>query len=192
MVAVLSTMQALGSPAKPFSLPDVSNNNQPVSLDDFADKPLLIMFICNHCPYVVHVASQMSELANEAHQKGVGVVAISSNDVENYPQDGPDKMAEFARHHGFEFPYLYDQSQATAKDYSAACTPDFYVYNDNHRLAYRGQMDDSRPGNGKPVTGEELQVALLRVLNGQLPDENQTPSMGCNIKWRAGNEPDYF
>ncbi len=192
MAAVQSTMQELGSSAPGFDLPDVSAKNQHVSLDSCADKPLLVMFICNHCPYVIHVIEKLVELANKAHADGFSVVAISSNDVENYPQDGPQAMQEFAQQTGFGFPYLYDESQSVAKAYSAACTPDFFVYDKNHRLQYRGQMDASRPGNTVPVSGEELQAAIDAILEGLLPAERQIPSVGCNIKWRAGNEPDYF
>lgn len=192
MVSVLSTMQELGSLAKPFSLPDVTDQDRLVSLDDFSGKAVLLMFICNHCPYVIHVMPELVELANRAKQKGFAVAAISSNDAQDYPQDGPEPMGTFARQYGFEFPYLYDESQAVAKDYGAACTPDFFVFDSNHRLQYRGQMDDSRPGNGKLVTGADLQAALDAIRGGRVPDEAQTPSMGCNIKWRAGNEPDYF
>lgn len=192
MVAVLSTMQDLGGLAKPFELPDVANDNRKVALDDLAGQAILLMFICNHCPYVIHVMPELVELANRAKLKGFAVLAISSNDAQSYPQDGPEPMNTFARQYGFEFPYLYDESQEVAKNYGAACTPDFFVYDANHRLQYRGQMDESRPGNGKLVTGADLQSALDAIRGGRVPSEAQTPSVGCNIKWRAGNEPDYF
>jgi len=192
MVAVTSTMQALGSAAPGFSLPDVTAANADYDLQDHTDKPLLVMFICNHCPYVVHLVTELAELANQALRDGFAVVAISSNDAINYPQDGPDAMADFADQYGFKFPYLYDQTQQVAKSYGAACTPDFFVFDAKHCLRYRGQMDNSRPGNGKAVTGDELSAALIAVASGKAVDSNQTPSVGCNIKWRADNEPDYF
>jgi len=191
MVAVQSTMQAIGSAAANFSLPDVQTT-QHISLSSKEGKPLLVMFICNHCPFVVHIAERMVEIGNQAAKDGFAVVAISSNDVENYPQDGPDAMALFAQEHGFEFPYLYDESQAVAKAYGAACTPDFFIYDANHALQYRGQMDSSRPGNGEDVTGSDLSAALIAVKSGVVTSDNQVPSIGCNIKWKAGNAPDYF
>lgn len=193
MVAVQSTMQALGSLAPEFNLPETQHSkNRLVSIDSFVGQPLLVMFICNHCPFVIHIVDQMVALANQAHSQGVAVVAISSNDVQTYPQDGPEAMATFAARYGFEFPYLYDETQAIAKAYSAACTPDFFVFDKEHRLQYRGQMDSSRPGNAKPVSGKDLRAAIAAVLAGENPKEPQTPSVGCNIKWRQGNEPDYF
>ncbi len=192
MVAVPSTMQALGSPANEFSLPDASDSNALVTLQDAQGKPVLLMFICNHCPFVIHIVEQMVALANQARQQGYAVYAISANDAQAYPQDGPDAMAEFAKVHGFEFPYLYDQSQEIAKAYGAACTPDFFVYDKNHRLQYRGQMDGARPSNNVAVSGADLQGALDDVLASRATSEEQIPSIGCNIKWRAGNEPDYF
>ena len=192
MVAVLSTMQELGSSAHEFSLPDVTDGNRSVSLEDAAGKPLLLMFICNHCPYVIHIINELALLANEAQQNGFAVMAVSSNDVENYPQDGPGPMAEFADQYGFRFPYLYDESQQVALAYRAACTPDFYLFDKNHRLQYRGQMDSARPGNDQPVNGEDIRSAMGAILAGKSPAELQKPSMGCNIKWRRGNEPDYF
>lgn len=192
MVAVPSTMQALGSPVKSFSLPNVAANNQLISQTDFAGKPILVMFICNHCPYVIHIADKMAEVANKAQEQGFGVVAISSNDAQAYPQDGPQAMAAFAKQYGFKFPYLFDESQEIAKAFGAACTPDFFIYDNNHRLQYRGQMDSSRPNNQSPVDAADLQKAINDVLAQRQTDENQIPSIGCNIKWRAGNEPDYF
>ena len=192
MVAVPSTMQALGSPAANFDLPDVTQAEKSVCLSDFHGQPLLVMFICNHCPFVVHIVGKMTELANRAKAQGFAVVAISSNDIESYPQDGPGPMRDFALNWGFQFPYLLDETQDVAKHYRAACTPDFFVFDGNHRLQYRGQMDGSRPGNSVIVDGSDLSDALECVLSGVPVDENQTPSIGCNIKWRAGNEPDYF
>lgn len=192
MAAVSSTMQALGSIAPNFKLPDVSAENKLVSLHDFNEKPVLVMFICNHCPYVIHLMDELVTLANKASDNGFSVVAISANDAQNYPQDGPQAMAEFAQQYGFAFPYLYDESQSVAKAYGAACTPDFFVFDKQHCLRYRGQMDASRPGNAVPVSGDDLQAALHAVLEDRSPVEPQVPSVGCNIKWIAGNEPDYF
>lgn len=192
MVAVASTMRDLGTPASDFSLPDVRNLNQFVQLGDFDDKPLLVMFICNHCPYVLHLIEPLVKIANKAQEDGFGVVAISANDVDVYPQDGPEQMRRFADQHGFDFPYLFDETQSVAKAYRAACTPDFFVYSRQHRLQYRGQMDGSRPSNNHPVDGQDLTAALQAVLAEKPTTEKQTPSIGCNIKWRPGNEPDYF
>ncbi len=192
MAAVSSTMQALGSLAHDFSLPDVRRDNTLISLADYLNKPLLLMFICNHCPYVVHIAQKMTELGNEAQSKGFGVVAISANDSVAYPQDGPEPMVDFAKQYGFEFPYLFDETQSVAKEYAAACTPDFFVYDKGHRLRYRGQMDSSRPGNVLVVDGADLNRAVNDVLHSGFANEEQVPSIGCNIKWRSGNEPDYF
>lgn len=192
MVAVASTMRDLGTPASDFSLPDVRNQNQLVQLGDFDDKPLLVMFICNHCPYVLHLIEPLVKIANKAQEDGFGVVAISANDVDVYPQDGPEQMRRFADQHGFDFPYLFDETQSVAKAYRAACTPDFFVYSRQHRLQYRGQMDGSRPSNNHPVDGQDLTAALQAVLADKPTTEKQTPSIGCNIKWRPGNEPDYF
>jgi len=190
MVAVNSTMLPLGTPAIDFKLPDVSGKI--VSLADFKGKPLLVMFICNHCPYVKHIRAGLAQLGHDYVSRGAAIVAISSNDVGNYPQDGPDKMKEEATAAGYNFPYLYDATQAVAKNYRAACTPDFYLFDKEHRLVYRGQFDDSRPSNGLPVTGEDLRDALDAIIAGKAVPPNQKPSIGCNIKWKAGNEPDYF
>ncbi len=191
MVNTLSTMQPLGSKAPDFSLPDPQGKL--VSLNDFKDSPaLLVVFLCNHCPFVKHVLPHFVQLAQEYQGRGVGVVAISSNDVKSYPQDGPEEMAKLIKEKGLTFPYLYDESQEVAKTYGAACTPDFYLYDGTRHLAYRGQMDDSRPGNNHPVTGADLRAALDAVLAGRPVPEEQTPSVGCNIKWKPGNEPDYF
>ncbi len=191
MVLTPSTMLPLGTQAPSFSLPDPSGKT--VSLADFAGKPaLLVVFMCNHCPYVKHVAAGLAQLAKEYQGKGVAVVGISSNDVQSHPADSPAKMAEEIKLRGYTFPYLYDESQAVAKAYRAACTPDFYVFDSNQKLAYRGQMDASRPDSGIPVTGGDLRVALDAVLAGKPAPSEQKPSIGCNIKWKANNEPDYF
>jgi peroxiredoxin len=190
MVAVNSTMLPLGTVAPDFRLPDT--NGQTVSLSDFKGKPLLVMFICNHCPYVKHIRSGLAQIGKDYASRGAAIVAVSSNDVANYPQDGPDKMKLEAKDAGYNFPYLYDASQTVAKAYRAACTPDFYLFDKDHRLAYRGQFDDSRPGSGLPVTGKDLRSALDAVLAGKEAAGQQKPSIGCNIKWKPGNEPEYF
>ena len=191
MVAASSTMQNLGSLATPFELPDTTSNNSVVSLSHWAQKPLLIMFICNHCPFVIHILEPMVALSNSACRQGFGVIAICSNDAGAYPQDSPENMAIFAKQYGFEFPYCYDQSQSVAKDYGAACTPDFFVYDRAHKLAYRGQMDASRPGNNVAPEGLELIAALDSVFNNTPVATQQIPSIGCGIKWLPGNQPNY-
>ena len=188
MVQTPSTMLDLGSRAADFTLPEPLTGSQ-VSLSDQQGKPLLVVFSCNHCPYVLHVIDSFVAFANAARQRGIAVVMISANNAAGYPQDGPLKMAEFARDHGFEFPYLYDESQQVATAYQAACTPDFYLFDAAHRLAYRGQYDGSRPGNQEPVSGADLQAAVDALLAGDVISGAQIPSVGCNIKWRAGNEP---
>lgn len=191
MVQTASTMMPLGTAAPEFSLPDTSGNM--VSLSDFAGaKALLVMFICNHCPFVKHVRLQIADMGAEYQEKGVGVVAIMSNDVANHPDDSPEHMAEEIRQIGYTFPYLYDETQAVAKAYRAACTPDFFLFDGNRKLVYRGQLDDSRPGNDKPVTGSDLRAALDAMVAGSPVPETQKPSIGCNIKWKSGSEPDYF
>ena len=190
MVAVNSTMLPLGTKAPEFRLPDPGGKT--VSLADFKGAPaLVVIFMCNHCPYVKHIRSGLAQLARDYQPRGVAVVGISSNDVANYPADSPAKMAEEARAAGYIFPYLYDESQAVAKTYRAACTPDLYVFDKDQRLVYRGQFDDSRPGNGLPVTGKDLRTALDGVLSGKPVAAQQRASIGCNIKWKPGNEPDY-
>jgi peroxiredoxin len=191
MAAVHSTMQLLGTVAPEFCLPDTRLSASNVSLLDLVTKPLLVMFICNHCPYVTHIIERMTVIANTAVDRGFAVVAISSNDVDHYPQDGPNEMAAFAAQHRFNFPYLYDQSQAVAKAFTAACTPDFFVYDADHKLKYRGQMDASRPGSSQAVSGGELSAAINAVIDGRAVSEIQVPSIGCNIKWKAGNRPGY-
>jgi peroxiredoxin len=191
MVKTASTMLPLGSKAPDFSLSDVEGKI--VTLRDFGDAPaLLVMFICNHCPYVKHVAAELARLAAEYQARGVAVVGINSNDAENYPDDGPDQMQREVVERGYTFPYLYDETQEVAKAYRAACTPDFFLFDGQQQLVYRGQLDGSRPGSDLPVTGSDLRAALDSVLAGKAPAEDQRPSIGCNIKWRAGSEPDYF
>ena len=191
MVKTASTMLPLGTKAPGFSL--ISTDGPTVSLSDFDGAPaLLVMFMCNHCPYVIHVASELARLAREYQERGVAVVGISSNDVAGYPQDSPEQMVHEAESRGYTFPYLFDESQEVAKAYRAACTPDFYVFDKEQRLVYRGQLDSSRPKSDIPLTGEVLRQALDAVLAGQPVAENQTPSLGCNIKWKPENEPDYF
>ncbi len=190
MAETLSTMLPLGVRAPDFSLPDSSGNM--VSLGDLpVSSGLLVMFICNHCPYVKHVAPELARLGIEYPPKGIAIVAISANDAERYPDDGPAKMAEESAKRGYAFPYLYDKSQSTAKAYRAACTPDFFLFDQDCRLVYRGQLDESRPGNGVPVTGADLRRAMDQLISGATMASRQRPSLGCNIKWRPGNEPDY-
>ncbi|ASC72617.1 thioredoxin family protein [Halomicronema hongdechloris C2206] len=192
MAMVESTMLELGTPAPAFALPDVVSG-QTITLDDVAkDKAaLLVMFICQHCPFVQHVKQ---ELARFGHDYGdrVGIVAISANNVDTHPQDAPDYLKAMAESLGFTFPFCYDESQAVAKAYTAACTPDFFLFDGNRRLVYRGQLDDSRPSNGVPVTGKDLRAALETTLKGETVPAVQKPSVGCNIKWKPGNEPPYF
>lgn len=191
MVRTNSTMMALGTKAPPFTL--ISVDGRTVSLADFEEKPiLLVMFICNHCPYVKHIAPFLSLLGRDYLFKGVGIVAINSNDVSAHPADSPEQMVHESEERGYYFPYLYDETQEVAKAYHAACTPDFFVFDRHQQLAYRGQLDSSRPGNDIPVTGEDLRAALDALIAGKPVPETQKPSMGCNIKWKAGNEPDYF
>jgi len=183
MALTPSTMLPLGTSAPPFSLPDVSGKT--VSIANFQNAPaLLVMFICNHCPYVKHVRTGLAQLARDYQAKGAAIVAISSNDVVSHPDDSPAKMAVEAKEAGYTFPYLYDESQAVAKSYQAACTPDFFLFNREKQLVYRGQLDDSRPGNGVPVTGKDLRAALDAVLAGKPVATEQKPSIGCNIKWK--------
>ncbi|MEZ5169127.1 MAG: thioredoxin family protein [Acidimicrobiia bacterium] len=191
MVRTDSTMVALGSPAPGFRLPDPSGSE--FGLDDFADAPaLLVMFLCNHCPFVQHVRRELALLTQRWSERGVAVVAINSNDVGAQPDDSPEKMAAEARTVGYTFPYLFDETQEVARAFGAACTPDFFLYDADRRLVYRGQLDDSRPDNGVPVTGEDLDAAIDAVLTGSEVPEPQKPSLGCNIKWRPGNEPPWF
>lgn len=184
-------MLPLGTPLPEFSLLDTVSGTT-VSSADFDGKPLLVMFICNHCPFVKHLRGPLAEFAREYGPKGLGIVGISSNDVANYPQDGPDEMANEAADAGYTFPYLYDADQSVAKAYTAACTPDFFLFDSFGKLVYRGQFDSSRPGDGTPITGSDLRQAATFALDGAPVPEDQVPSLGCNIKWVAGSEPDYF
>jgi peroxiredoxin len=191
MVAVNSTMLPLGTRAPDFRLKDTAGKL--VSLQDFQGaSALVLVFMCNHCPYVKHLRSGLAQLARDYQGRRVAMVGINSNDVANYPADSPVKMAEEAKAAGYIFPYLYDETQSVAKAYKAACTPDFYLFDKEHRLVYRGQFDDSRPSNGIPVTGRDLRLALDAVLDSKPISASQKPSIGCNIKWKPGNEPDYF
>ena len=184
-------MLPLGTAAPEFRLPDPSGKI--FALEDFKDaRALLVAFICNHCPYVKHLRAELAKLARDYQPRGLVVVGINANDVRNYPADSPAKMAEEAAAAGYIFPYLHDSTQRVAKAYRAACTPDFFLFDQARRLAYRGQFDDSRPGNGLPVTGNDIRAALDAVLSGQPVSANQKASIGCNIKWQPGNEPDYF
>jgi peroxiredoxin len=184
-------MLALGTQAPGFSLPDVVSR-RPVTLDEFAGaRALLVIFLCRHCPYVKHVQGELARLGRDYADRGVGIVAISSNDAAAYPEDAPPKLAEMARANGFAFPVCYDDSQAVAKTYTAACTPDFFLFDADRRLAYRGQLDDSRPGRPTPVTGADLRAAIDAVLDGRPAPEPQRPSVGCNIKWKPGQAPWY-
>ncbi len=190
MVKTASTMLSLGTQAPDFSL--VNIDGRIVSRKDFAGKPLLVVFMCNHCPFVVHIRKALQEFAAEYQAKGLAIVGISSNDSAVYPQDGPEKMKDEARTAGYTFPYLFDGTQGIAKVYCAACTPDIFLFDQNHGLVYRGQFDSSRPGNGLPVTGQDLRAATDAVLAGNPVSDVQRPSIGCNIKWKAGAEPGYF
>ncbi len=192
MTQTPSTMLDIGAQAADFSLPEPAAANRQVALSDYQGKPLLVVFSCNHCPYVLHIIESFTEFANRAQQAGLGVVMISSNDVTGYPADDPSKMAEFAQQQGFEFPYLYDESQQVAQAYQAACTPDFFLFDASQQLVYRGQYDGSRPANSVAVSGEDLKAAVEALLSGSEITPHQVPSVGCNIKWRAGNEPDFF
>ena len=191
MARTPSTMLPLGTKAPDFALVNVDGKT--VSLADFRGAPaLVVVFLCNHCPFVKHLADALAQFAHEYTQKKVAVVGISSNDVANYPADSPEQMVREAEERGYAFPYLYDETQEVAKAYRAACTPDFYLFDQDQNLVYRGQFDSSRPENGKPVTGADLRAAVDAVLAGKKPSDDQMPSIGCNIKWKAGNEPDYF
>ncbi len=189
---VPSTMLPLGTDAPDFSLPDPVSG-QIVSLADFSDAPaLVVMVLSNHCPFVKHVASGLADFARDYAERGVATVAINGNDVANYPADSPDRMVEEAEMQGYSFPYLFDESQDVVKAYQAACTPDFFLFDADRKLAYRGQFDASRPSLPTPVTGADLRAACDAVLNGEAPSTEQLPSVGCNIKWKAGNAPSWF
>jgi len=191
MALTESTMLELGTEAPDFDLPDVVSEKR-ISLKSFSDKKaLLVMFICNHCPYVQHVKQELARLGKDYASRDIGIVAISSNDVRGYPDDAPQRLKAMAQEAGFTFSFCYDETQEVAKTYTAACTPDFFLFDQERRLVYRGQLDDSRPGNEKPVTGRDLRAALEAVLTGKPVNSNQRPSAGCNIKWKRGNEPAY-
>lgn len=185
-------MLPLATPAPDFSLPDSGGTVH--TLDSVAGSApaLVVAFICNHCPYVKLLADKLAEVGNGFLDRGVAVVAINSNDADNYPDDSPEAMVEEIALRGYRFPYLYDEDQSVAHAYRAACTPDFFVFDSHRKLAYRGRFDTARPGNGAEVTGADLSAAVERVLAGDGPTAEQTPSMGCNIKWKPGNEPDWF
>jgi peroxiredoxin len=191
MARTPSTMLELGTPAPDFALPDTDGAT--VRLSDFQGSPaLLVAFICNHCPYVIHLREALATFGEEQGERGLAMVAISSNDVDGYPADSPEKMREERALAGYTFPYLYDATQEVAQSYQAACTPDFFLFDGDQRLVYRGQFDGSRPGNHVAVTGADLEVAVTAVLAGAHPTSDQRPSLGCNIKWKPGNEPSYF
>jgi len=191
MVQTPSTMLQIGTPAPDFHLPEPASGRT-WTLGDFHGDALVVMFICNHCPFVIHVQAEITKLTREYAERGVSFVAINSNSAESHPQDGPEHMAELARDLKWTFPFLFDDTQAVARAYHAACTPDFFVFDKARRLYYRGQLDDSRPSNGKPVTGADLRAALDAALAGRPSPDPQRPSIGCNIKWKPGQEPDYF
>ena len=183
-------MLDIGTQAPDFSLPEPLTG-QTVQLSDYRNLPLLIVFSCNHCPYVLHMLKSFSVFASEIQMQGLACLMINANDVEKYTDDSPQNMVRLAHQYGFEFPYLYDESQQVATDYQAACTPDFFLFDAQHRLVYRGQYDASRPGNDEAVTGADLKAASHALLNNELIPDQQIPSVGCNIKWRTGNEPQY-
>lgn len=191
MAATPSNMLELGTIAPDFSL--ISTDNEMVSLSDYTtSKAMLVIFICNHCPYVIHINKALVEYANDYKTKGVDVIAISANNADKYPQDNFEAMIEVAKKEEYPFPYLYDETQEIAKAYMAACTPDLYLFDGNRKLFYRGQFDASRPKNNTPVTGNDIRNATDALLNGKTEYNPQIPSIGCNIKWKPGNEPDYF
>lgn len=191
MARTPSTMLELGTKAPNFSLIEPATGKQR-SLADYSDKPILIAFICNHCPYVIHIADAFAEFAKSYQQQGLAVIAINSNDVENYADDSPEKMIETINKHGYDFPYLYDETQEIAKAYQAACTPDFFMFDADHSLYYRGQFDSSRPRNDDAITGKDMREAADFLLAGKAAPTEQLASLGCNIKWKTGNEPEYF
>lgn len=185
-------MSSLGTSAPDFSLPDVTSDKT-ISLNDFKDqKALLVMFICHHCPYVQHIKGELARIGKDYQDKNIGIVAISANDIETHPDDSPSDLKEMAKEEGFTFAFAYDETQAVAKAYKAACTPDFFLFDQERKLIYRGQLDDSRPGNYLPITGKDLRGAIDALLADKPVNPDQKPSLGCNIKWKEGNEPDYF
>lgn len=186
-------MMPLGTPAPDFALPNVRTGGKTTLLDVSEDRRgLLMMFICAHCPFVIHVEDELARLGRDYASSGLGIAAVSANSVQSHPDDAPDKLKAMADRLGFEFPYLYDETQAVAKAYTAACTPDFFLFDDGSRLVYRGRLDASRPGNGVPVDGRDLRGAIDALLAGEPASAEQLPSAGCNIKWAPGNEPAYF
>ncbi len=187
MARTPSTMLPLGTPAPAFSLPDTEGGR--VSTSDYANTPLLVMFICNHCPFVVHLRSALADLGRDYAAKDLAIVAINSNDTTSHPQDGPEHMRTERQKAGYVFPYLFDETQQVAHAYQAACTPDFFLFDAAHTLVYRGQFDASRPGNGAPIDGADLRTAADAVLSGTPVSDDQLPSVGCNIKWKAGHAP---
>lgn len=192
MVLTASTMLPLGTKAPEFHLPEVVSGEN-ISLANFADKKaLLVMFICRHCPFVKHIQQELANLGKDYLNSDLGIVAISANDAQNYPNDAPESLKEMSTELGFKFPLCYDETQETAKAYTAACTPDFFLFDQERKLVYRGQLDDSRPSNNKPVTGADLRAAIEAFLADQAVTSEQIPSVGCNIKWKPGNEPNYF
>lgn len=192
MALTASTMLPLGTQAPDFLLPDVVSRES-ISLSTFAGKKaLLVMFICQHCPFVKHIKAELAKLGQDYLNSDLGIVAISANDAQNYPNDAPESLRAMATELSFQFPLCFDESQKTAKAYTAACTPDFFLFNAHRQLVYRGQFDESRPSNGKPVTGADLRAAIETVLAGKPVEGEQKPSIGCNIKWKPGNEPSYF
>jgi peroxiredoxin len=191
MSATTSTMLELGTQVPNFELPDAVSNKK-ITLNDFDDKEgILIVFMCNHCPAVINIKKGLAKLARDYHEE-IGMIGINANDFQQEPRDRPEKMAEDAQKFGYPFPYVYDESQQTAKACHAACTPDFYLVDKEHFLVYRGQFDGSRPGNGKPVTGKDLREAIDRLLQNKPPVKDQKPNIGCNIKWKKGNAPEYY
>ena len=194
-MAHISTMERLGTSAPGFELQNFNTDykEKMVSLENFENYPaLLVVFICNHCPYVIHIRDSFLDFSNEYQSKGLGIIAISSNDILSYPDDSPEKMRDDALKYAYPFPYLFDENQEVAKAYRAACTPDFFLYDKERSLVYRGQYDSSRPKNSVPVTGQDIRKATDALLNGEKINPEQLPSMGCNIKWKKGGEPDYF
>ncbi len=190
MARTPSTMLELGTAAPNFSLVEPTTGNK-VSLADFSGQPLLVAFISNHCPYVILIKEAFATFAKDYQEKGLKVVAINANDVENYPDDSPEKMVEDTNKYAYSFPYLFDETQEVASQYQAACTPDFFMFDADHKLYYRGQFDDARPNTDTAVTGADMKAAADKLLNGEGAPESQKASLGCNIKWKAGNEPSY-
>ena len=188
MARTPSTMIDLGTTAPAFLLPE-PKTGQTVSLADYANQPVLVAFICNHCPYVIHIAKELADFSKTYQQRGLNIIAINANDIENYTDDSPEKMVAMVEEYGFSFPYLFDESQQVAKDYKAACTPDFFMFDADHKLFYRGQFDSSRPGNDDAVTGADMRHAADALLAAEPAPTEQIASLGCNIKWKKGNEP---